>query len=343
MNEKMRWFKFFPGDWALDTQGMTAVAKGLYIDMLCMQWSGRRLPVDFEELQMIMPALTERVYRELLQHFSVDGEWLVNNRLERERADANTRSENGRRGAARKWSEKAQEPPALPEPKPEPSPDIAPPFEPPHAPALGDEMLHHMQGHMPDHMADHMPKQCYTEPEAEPELESNSNTNMVVGNRRTRARRARPADPLMWSWDDGFTGITDGDMERWKVTYPDVNIEADILAAAEHVRSHPEKQIIKRWRRFLTSWFARTQRYAAENRRRAEAGGVTAAPARRGPSRAHIPEDAHPDDEHMWFMTNGWTPRLIPIYRTRDGRERWRNGDYIDEETSQEHTDENDE
>jgi len=45
----------------------------------------------------------------------------------------------------------------------------------------------------------------------------------------------------------------------------------------------------------------------------------------------------------MWFMTNGWTPRLIPIYRTADGRERWRNGDFIDEETSQEHTDENDE
>ena len=85
MTTKLRWFKFYPGDWALDTQGMTPLAKGLYVDMLCMQWAGRRLPADLAELTIMLPAMTERTYRELLQHFVVEDGWLVNGRLERER------------------------------------------------------------------------------------------------------------------------------------------------------------------------------------------------------------------------------------------------------------------
>jgi uncharacterized protein YdaU (DUF1376 family) len=104
MADTMRWFKFYPGDWFLGTSGMSAAAKGVYVDMLCMQWHGRRLPADMDELSGMIPAVTERVYRELLQHFEVDGQWLVNRRLLSERVDADHRAEVARRGGKAKHS-----------------------------------------------------------------------------------------------------------------------------------------------------------------------------------------------------------------------------------------------
>lgn len=306
MTTKMRWFKFYPGDWALDTQGMTPLAKGLYVDMLCMQWAGRRLPADFEELTIMMPAMTERTYRELLQHFVVEDGWLVNNRLERERADAEGRSENGRAAARRKYDVGSGRNAAA---------------VPPHS----------------GRIAAALPPQCHQEAEADTEEDKEEEEE----EKATPRKRGRPADPLVWSWESGFTGITGDDIARWNNAYGQIDVDSEIKQADEHVRAYPEKQHMKRWRRFLTEWLARSNRWAIE---RAQRGND--APARSGApkrSRAHIPEDAHPDDEHLWFMTNGWTPRQIPIYRTRDGRERWMNGDYIDETPSQGDSNENDE
>jgi hypothetical protein len=149
-------------------------------------------------------------------------------------------------------------------------------------------------------------------------------------------RRTRSNDPLSWNVDDEWVGITDADRADWAEAFPAVDIDAKLKGLTLWLKANPKKAKKSRWRSWLLGRLREEQ----------DKGGTRTANAsteRRGPSRAHIPEDAHPDDEHMWFMTNGWTPRLIPIYRTRDGRERWRNGDFIDEETSQEHTDENDE
>ena len=149
-------------------------------------------------------------------------------------------------------------------------------------------------------------------------------------------RRTRSNDPLSWNVDDEWVGITDADRADWAEAFPAVDIDAKLKGLTLWLKANPKKAKKSRWR----SWLLGRLREEQDKGGTRTAGATT---ERRGPSRAHIPEDAHPDDEHMWFMTNGWTPRLIPIYRTRDGRERWRNGDYIDEETSQEHADENDE
>ena len=307
MTTKMRWFKFYAGDWSSDTQGMSAAAKGVYIDMLCMQWNGRRLPASVEELAAIFPDVTAKVYRELLQHFDeVDG-WLINERLEEEREDAKSRSKNGKEAARKKWQ---SQPSCGGNAKSD-------------APALPIRMDQQSLSH------------CYSDTEAEAETEEDEESD-ADGCSAPRKARAKPRDTIGWSIEHGWSGITDRDREDWAVAYPLVNIDQDLAKAHQHLLSNPAKQAKKLWRKFLTNWFNRTQEGGGSR----EAGN---APARRGPPTGHIPPDAHPDEHYKWYMTNGWTPRQIPIYRTADGRERWLNGDYIDEETSQEHADENDE
>jgi len=52
--------------------------------------------------------------------------------------------------------------------------------------------------------------------------------------------------------------ITPNDISRWKQAYPAVNIEVEILGAAEWLVSNPAKRK-SNVRRFLTNWFKRTQ------------------------------------------------------------------------------------
>jgi uncharacterized protein YdaU (DUF1376 family) len=165
--------------------------------------------------------------------------------------------------------------------------------------------------------------------------ESRDETPIAVSSAPRKAR-AKPRDTIGWSIENGWSGITDRDRADWSVAYPLVNIDQDLAKAHQHLLANPAKQAKRLWRKFLTNWFNRTQ----------EGGGSRAAgnaPARRGPPTGHIPADAHPDDHYLWYMANGWTPRQIPIYRTADGRERWLNGDYTDEETSPGDSDANDE
>jgi uncharacterized protein YdaU (DUF1376 family) len=231
----MRWFKFYPGDWFIGTSGMSAAAKGVYIDMLCMQWHGRRLPADMSELSEMIPAVTERVYRELMQHFAVEDGWLVNRRLLAERSDASHRAEVARRGAAAKHSRSSAG--AVPK----------------QCPSSAGAVL----------------EQCYTEAETEPETEQEAETEAEAEPKR---RKRRAPDPLRWSMSDGFTGYTDEDLERWRKAYPLVDIKPDIGRCAEHVRSVPSKQATRNWRKMLVGWFARSQRWAVEAQAKAKAG-----------------------------------------------------------------------
>ena len=223
MTTKLRWFKFYPGDWALDTQGMTPLAKGLYVDMLCMQWAGRRLPADPAELSIMLPAMTDRTYRELLQHFVVEDGWLVNGRLEREREDAEGRSENGRAAARRKHgAECARSAPAVP----------------PHS----------------ARSAAALPPQCHQDTDTDTEAEQDTETEGC-----TARKRAVPTDTIAWSPIDGWQGITDRDRADWAVAFPAVSIDRELAVADQWLKGNPEKARKKKWRAFLARWLGRSQ------------------------------------------------------------------------------------
>lgn len=286
MAPKLRWFKFFPGDWALSTQGMTPLAKGLYIDMLCMQWAGRRLPAAYGDLSMMMPAMTELAYRELLQHFdAVDG-WLVNRRLEDERNDAERRSDNGQRGAAAKWSGGSG-----------------------NAPSDAAAMRTGMLEHMPHHMQEHMQEQCHTDTEAEADTEAEEEEEEQKSRKRATAA-------VQWDSQSGFTGVTDIDRSEWAEAYGDIDVDEEILRAHQHLKTNTEKRY-RNYRRYLGNWMARAQRYVEERIARAQAAEeARSRPAKRDES--HIPDDVHPDDKRLFFTPEG-KPRTPLIWRRKDG------------------------
>jgi uncharacterized protein YdaU (DUF1376 family) len=47
------WFPFFWKDWLASTRGMSAEAKGVYIDFLAHAWSTGGLPLDVEARRRI--------------------------------------------------------------------------------------------------------------------------------------------------------------------------------------------------------------------------------------------------------------------------------------------------
>ena len=202
MAPKLRWFKFFPGDWALSTQGMTPTAKGLYIDLLCMQWAGRRLPAAYPDLSAMMPTMTEAVYRELLQHFdAVDG-WLVNRRLEDERHDAERRSDNGQRGAAAKWGGNA---------------------------AAMQEQCSTNAGAMQE--------QCHIDTETDTEAEADTETETEGEKKRKRQIAA-----VTWHPDSGFAGVAESDLAQWADAYDKIDVAEQVKWAHQHLRVHTEKR-----------------------------------------------------------------------------------------------------
>lgn len=67
-----------------------------------------------------------------------------------------------------------------------------------------------------------------------------------------------PKQSIEWSPQSGFTGITNEQIERWKTAYPAVNIERNIAAANEWLRTNPAKRK-KQNARFLNNWLARSQ------------------------------------------------------------------------------------
>jgi hypothetical protein len=63
---------------------------------------------------------------------------------------------------------------------------------------------------------------------------------------------------ISWNINDGFTGITEMDKSRWSDAYPALNIDRQIAAASEWLRSNPKKTK-KQYRRFLTGWMTNSQ------------------------------------------------------------------------------------
>jgi len=73
------------------------------------------------------------------------------------------------------------------------------------------------------------------------------------------ASRLRTKDDLSFDfqkWE--FVGISEKDLSDWKVMYPHVDFQVEILKAIQWLKNNPSKSGKKLWRKFLTGWFART-------------------------------------------------------------------------------------
>lgn len=81
------WFKFYVGDWTIKTAMLSREEKGFYIDLLACEWANG--PLDPARVKSVFGDVPPAV---LAKFDLVDG-FLVNDRLERERAEAAESSE----------------------------------------------------------------------------------------------------------------------------------------------------------------------------------------------------------------------------------------------------------
>ena len=61
-----------------------------------------------------------------------------------------------------------------------------------------------------------------------------------------------PEVPQLWS-------ILSLCEERWRYTYPALNIEAEVLRMGEWIEANPARAPKKNWKRFMVAWLARNQ------------------------------------------------------------------------------------
>ena len=294
-------------------QDMSTAQFGAHVRMLLHAWDRGYCPSDMTRLMRIVGDISRSSLEEVLERWvlteveGVAGKVYMNRRLEQERQvmidQASARSAAAQKANAIRWG--SQTDPIRITSGSQTDPTL-------------DTILH-----TPD----------TSTPDSRDQTHHSHSSDMRSAQSK---RRRKPDDPLSWNVDQGWVGITDADRADWAEAFPAVDIDAKLKGLTLWLKAWPKKAKKSRWRAWLLGRLREEQDKGGSR----TAGATT---ERRGPPTGHIPPDAHPDEHYKWYMTNGWTPRQIPIYRTVDGRERWLNGDYIDEETSQEHADENDE
>ena len=75
-----------------------------------------------------------------------------------------------------------------------------------------------------------------------------------------RRRCSKPADPLRWSAESGWEGITDADHADWSRAYPAADLPVELAKANEWLKANPKKARKSNWRRWLTTvWLSKCQ------------------------------------------------------------------------------------
>lgn len=85
-------------------------------------------------------------------------------------------------------------------------------------------------------------------------------------NPATRSR-SKPADPLRWTADSGWEGITDADHAEWSQAYPAADLPVELAKANQWLKANPKKARKSNWRRWLTTvWLTKCQDHGGTHR-----------------------------------------------------------------------------
>jgi hypothetical protein len=73
-------------------------------------------------------------------------------------------------------------------------------------------------------------------------------------------RRSKPADPLRWSAESGWEGITDADRAEWSQAYPAADLPVELQKAHLWLIANPKKARKSNWRKWVTTvWLSKCQ------------------------------------------------------------------------------------
>jgi hypothetical protein len=75
-----------------------------------------------------------------------------------------------------------------------------------------------------------------------------------------RRRCSKPADPLRWSAESGWEGITDADHAEWLRAYPAADLPVELQKAHLWLVANPKKARKSNWRKWVTTvWLSKCQ------------------------------------------------------------------------------------
>jgi len=102
---------------------------------------------------------------------------------------------------------------------------------------------------------------------------STSNPESAPSKPATRSR-SKPPDPLRWSADSGWEGITDADRAEWSQAYPAADLPVELAKATQWLKANPKKATKSNWRRWLTTvWLSKCQDRGGTHREAARPAG----------------------------------------------------------------------
>ena len=239
----------YVSDFVVSTQSLTQSQLGAYIRLLCFAWSEGGLPNDYEACSRIAGGIPKEdwaVIRKRLQVFDADTseERLSHPRMEKVRVKA-CRAYESRVAGAEKARRKRED---------------------------SDHQVDHQvdhQSHAPD--ADDS-LQLKPKPKPKQKLKPNplkgSTEPPVGGSAAKRHKAARRTDPLVWTEESGWEGITDRDRAEWSAAYPAVNLDQEIAKSSAHLRANRLKRPVSEFRKYLDSWLRNEQNWIANRHAR---------------------------------------------------------------------------
>jgi uncharacterized protein YdaU (DUF1376 family) len=105
---RLNWVKWYFTDWMIGVRRMSWSARGIYMEALCLQFHGERLPVGMDAWSILFPGITEADYAQVVERFEMRtdarGDHLVNRRLEQEMQGVGERRNKAKQAAAKRWS-----------------------------------------------------------------------------------------------------------------------------------------------------------------------------------------------------------------------------------------------
>lgn len=94
-------FQFYAQDFLTGCTYLTNEEIGMYIKMICKQWTDEKIPV--KRLEFLIGKRWEDLSEDLKSKFEFDGEFLTNKRLEIERKKQQEKSEKAKKSADKRW------------------------------------------------------------------------------------------------------------------------------------------------------------------------------------------------------------------------------------------------
>ncbi len=229
MNEKKSnsapWISFYGEDFYRSTNGWTLLERGAYMFLLWESWVCDGLHPDPQRIFRSDPDI-ESLWSLLEPKFpiAVDGR-RRNPRLEEIRSTmikmSNNKSLAGRSGASTRWQNDAT--------------------------AIRLPLAERWQndGSVPVPVPVSL---------SEPATQPNQPTDSL----EPRSKRARrQASNILWSPDDGWTGITDADLVDWTLAHPTMHIDTTLQRMHLWLKTNPRKANKSNWHRFIVGWLGR--------------------------------------------------------------------------------------